>query len=320
MTRLEEIVGKIHHFLMNLTVYLFFIMQQVISSLDAAIHSASNLINEIHPQISRNEVESFLKLCQKYIEVQTKYQIIKRIENCSDFPNDISERDIQNLQIQNDSIRKQIYELQQTENHGLGQDDLMKLIKESQQTLFELQEKLKGGGNPIIDQKTREGEEEIKRLEQESKENDWYKQAYAKLSKFTDIQILDDNSIEICGNHRITVTEQNQIVLTPPDIPINDLDPLSEPMNVIVSEIVERIAALKSLTELANRLQWNITCNSEAPVVALQPNSSSTPPALFALMGMNVYPLIQWGKIDVNEFNTNEKPMFDKIKQFQSQA
>lgn len=299
-------------------------MDEVISSLDRAIKSASSLINEIKPQISQEEIEEFSQLCKKYIEVQTRYQLVKKIEELSSPPDDISESDIERIQSENEAIRQQIFDLQKSDEDIIDPEELRGLIEESQQTLHDLQEKIGKGGDPRIDQLTKNAQEELSHLEEVAKSNEWYKAAYSKLSSFTGIEINDDNSIQIFGTHRVEFTSSDQVILTPDSVSVSDLDPSKEPHNIIISEIIERIAAFRDMKDLAQKLNWEIDSSQDAPIVFLHPPQGATqtkPPAIFALIGMNIHPLVKWGNVNVDEFNSmNGKSMLDKMKLFEKNA
>lgn len=299
-------------------------MDEAIKSLNNAIESASSLINGIKPEINSEEIEEFSQLCQKCVEIQTRYQLIKKIENCSSLPDDISESDIEKAQSENEKIRHQIQDLQQSNEDIIDPEQLKGLIEESRQTLQELQEKIGKGGDPKIDQLTKSAQEELSHLEQASKENEWYKAAYAKLSSFTGITINDDNSIQIFGTHRVAFTSDDHVILDPPSVSVSDLDPSQEPHNIIISEIIERLASLRDMKDLAKKLNWEIDSSSDAPIVFLHPPPGVTKtqlPATFALIGYNVHPLIKWGDVNVDEFNSMEgKSMYEKMKIFEKNA
>lgn len=293
-------------------------MNDVISSLDRAIKSATALVNEIQPQINNEEIEDFSRLCQKYIEIQTQYQVIKKIENFNALPDDISENDIQKEQAENEQIRQQIFALQKSNEDMVDPEELRSLIKESQQTLQELREKISKGGNSKIDQDIKMAEEEIAHLDEVAEASEWYKAAYSKLSKFTGIEINDDGSIQIFGTHKVDFTN-DQVILDPPSVAVNDLDPLQEPHNVIISEIIERIASLRDMRDIAQKLNWKIDVGNDAPIVFLHSPQTQSP-AIFALIGTPIHPLVKWGNVNVDEFNTLNKPMIEKMKLYEKSA
>lgn len=299
-------------------------MDEAIKSLDRAIQTASSLINEIKPQISADEIEEFSQLCQKYIEIQTRYQLIQKIESYSSLPDDISESDIEKAQSDNEKIRQQIFALQQSNQDAINPEELRELIDESQKTLRELQEKIGQGGDQRIDQLTKIAQEELSSLEEQAKENEWYRAAYEKLSNFTGIKINDDNTIQILGTHTVEFTSGGQIILSPASVYVGDLDPSNEPHNIIISEIIERLASYRDMKDLSKQLNWEIDSCQEAPIVFLHPPQGSTKtqrPATFALIGMNIHPLIEWGNVNVDEFNSKEcKSMYEKMKLFEKDA
>ncbi|OHT15896.1 hypothetical protein TRFO_42233 [Tritrichomonas foetus] len=295
-------------------------MEAVVHSLEKAIKSATDLCEQIQPQIEDREIEEFSRLCQKFVEIQTKYQIIKALES-NELPENISPDDIQKLQTENEEIKQKISQIQRM-NENINPNALRELITKSKETLQEITNKLNEGGDPNIDKLARDAKEELAHLEGVAKSNEWYKAAYEKLSKFALIEILDTNSIRLLGTHQVAF-QNGAIILTPNNIFIDDIDPKEEPRNICISEIIERLAAFQNLKDAAQKLNWEIETLPNAPVALLHPPSTGDveSPAMFALIGFSMHPLIRWGNVNVDEFNADtKKSIADKIRAFESKA
>ena len=293
----------------------------VIASLEKAINSSSELIDKIQSKVSDKDLDDFISIAQKFVEIQTKYLLIKELENYNP-TSKIDHKDLQDAISENEEIKKKIFELQNL-NDKINPDELKSLIDKSKKALFELQQKLINGSDPKIDQMIKDAQTELEHLEESNKSNDWYKAAYQKLSKFTGIEINDDETIKLLGSHTISIQNET-IIMNPNDVFIGDLHLGTVPLSVRISEIIERISALRDLKNLAQKLGWTIDVSNSAPIASLHPPrgiTKSSSPAIFALIGCGSHPLIKWGNININEFNSDQNhSLFEKIKSLQSQA
>ncbi|KAH0786713.1 hypothetical protein GPJ56_009345 [Histomonas meleagridis] len=158
-------------------------------------------------------------------------------------------------------------------------------------------------------------QEELGHLNDLNKANEWYEAAYNKLSKFTGIEIIDENTLRLLGQYDIRIYN-NSIQIIPGDIYIEDIDPSQSTIGVCISEIIERIAALNDFKEITQKLGWNMSIMNDAPIVELSPPLNPNNKALFALIGYETHPLIEWGNVNVEEFNNRNQSLLNKIQAY----
>jgi hypothetical protein len=287
-------------------------MDRVVRSLEAAIDSAVSLADDLKPQIQQKDLDEFTAICQKFIELRTKYMLMKTLED-NDFPSDFSSDKLNALRSQNDQMKGQIQSLQRSFDE-IPREQLHALIDESRQTLSNVQAKLRQSKSSNLDELLRLAQEELNHLESSSADYGWYQDAYHKLSEFTGIEVGSDNTIRLLGTHFVSFSDSS-VRIDPDDVFVGDLNPSTSSPGVCISEVIERLTSLNDLRSVAQSLGWRLEIQRNAPMVSLFPSNGS-PPALFALIGYQEHPLVEWGMVDVDEFNGVTEPTVEKLSRF----
>lgn len=286
-------------------------MDEVIKSLQDAVDSVSQITKEIKAQMSQSEVNGFIDLCQKFIETRTKYMIMQNLKE-NDIPENFSQSELKELQSRNEKIIQEIKNVQRS-IQNIQSEDVDGLIEDSKRTLQTLQTKTKQTQVSDVDDLVSLAQSELNKLDEISKAGKWYQSAYKKLSEFTRIEVINENTLKLFGQYEVTIFK-NTIQIVPNDIYIEDIDPSQELTSICISEIIERISALNDFRVISRKLEWNLKIYDDAPIVELTNPLSPNNKALFALIGYETHPLIEWGNVDVEEFNNKKQSLLAKIQ------
>lgn len=285
-------------------------MEGKCENLQRAINEVASLMDTISQSVDRNAITEFSRVCQKFVELRTKLSLIEAIDQ-NNIPESINSDRLGEVEAKNDEMRQKIIDLQNSLKE-IHPERVTELLDHSRQTLESVTRKLEESRGSNIDELLKMVMEELAEADRISKSQEWYDRAYAKLSEFTGIEVAEDGTVRVLGTHIVQFTA-NSVHIDPPDVFVGDLDPFESSNGVCVSEIIERLAALKDMRNIADTLGYRLeTCN-DAPLVALFPPSADTP-AIFALIGHKQHPLVEWGNVNVDAFNSNEQPMMDKVR------
>lgn len=288
-------------------------MDDVIVALKNAIDEVASITKDVKVHAEQIEVNDFIGLCQNFVETRTRYMIMKNIEE-NETPNKFSQGNMNELQMRNENMIQEIRNVQR-EIQNIKNEDVESLIANCQRTLNILQTKTKQTKETDVDELVNLAQSELNQLDEISKAGKWYQAAYKKLSEFTGIEVINENTLKLFGQYEIAIFK-NTIQIVPNDVYIDDIDPSQELIGVCVSEIIERISALSDFKEISRKLEWNLNIYDDAPIVELTNPLSPNKKALFALIGYEIHPLIEWGNIDVEEFNNKKQPLLAKIQSY----
>jgi hypothetical protein len=288
------------------------IMDRAVRTLESAIDSAVSLSETLKPPMPQKDLDEFTTICQRFIDLRTKYMLMKTLEE-GGFPSDFSPEKLNALRSQNSDLTAQIHALQQS-IQDVPTDELHSLIDRSRQTLSEVQAKLDEAQGANVEELLRLAQEELAELEAVSANYGWYEEAYKKLSGYTGIEIGSDHTIRVLETHWVRITGDS-LEIDPPEVFVGDLDLSTSSPGVCVSEIIERLSALKDMRAVGRELGWRLEIEDNAPVVSLFPPAGG-PPAMFALIGYQEHPLIEWGEVNVDEFNGIAEPTTAKLGRF----
>ena len=149
----------------------------------------------------------------------------------------------------------------------------------------------------------KQAQQSVQALKQYTKAQDWYKAALESLSNFTQIKIQNDGSIQIFGYYQV-IFDQDHLHINPPDVYIDDIIRREdEPLGTCIIEVIERILELQDFQKIAQQLGCQIITNESAPLIQIQGLPCPDPP-IFSLIGYQIHPLVQWGTINVEQFNS----------------
>jgi len=287
-------------------------MEEAIKDLQGALELGEELYKDLRDPIPESELKEFAELCKQFVELRTKYLVLQKIADESPIE-EYDERELEELNRRREKMEEEIKELQQMRvNTEESPEKLQELIKKGRSMLNEVNEKSALFSGKNINDIGRLAQEEMENINKTMNAYDWYDSAYKKLSEFSGIHIIDNNTIQVLGTHNVFYTS-NSIRVEPSDIYIGDLDVSEEDLRLCVSTIIERLNALKNLKDIALKLNMNLEQEFDAPVVKLVPKNGKAT-AVFALMGYDNHPLIEWGSIDINEFNDSKMPLIEKIR------
>jgi hypothetical protein len=287
-------------------------MEQVIANLQRAIDAASSLAAELQSRPSQRDIDDFFSLCQRFIDLRTKCLLAKRIED-SDFPSSLSDGHVDSSNARYEALKEEVRSVEQS-LQSIAPDRLQQLITEARQVLADVTARLDHSQAGNLDDLARMTNEELSHLEDVTRTHAWYEDAYHRLSDFTGVAIEADNSVRLLGTHKIQFSEHG-VALDPPTVFVGDLDPSESSTAICISEVIERIAALNDMESAARQLAWEIEVDHGAPIVSLFPPETGIP-AVFALVGYLEHPLVEWGSIDVDEFNGMAQPLLEKLRRF----
>jgi hypothetical protein len=285
-------------------------MESVIAALQRAIDAASSLAAELQTQPSQHEIDDFFSLCQRFIDLRTKCILAKRIED-NDFPPDFSSDHLASAHARYEELKEEARAVEQS-LQSIEPERLQRLIAEAKRLLADVTERLGRSQGADVDELIRLADEELAQLETVATTHGWYESAYRRLSEFSGIRIDEDGTIRLLETHKISFA-QSSVSIDPPSVFVGDLDPSESSNAVCISEVIERIAAFNNLTGVARQIGWEVEVGRDAPIVMLFPSASAVP-AMFALIGYQEHPLVEWGSVDPEEFNVLEQPLAGNLK------
>jgi hypothetical protein len=287
-------------------------MEQVLVTLQRAIDAASSLAAELQSQPSQRDIDDFFSLCQRFIDLRTKCLLAKRIED-DDFPADFSAGSVEASRARYEQLKEEVRAVEQS-LQSIEPDRLQSLIGEAKQIFADVTARLDRSHGSDLAELMRLAQEELANLESVTKTHGWYEDAYRRLSEFAGIEIDADGAVRLLGTHRITFAATS-VAIDPASVFVGDLDPSASSNAICVSEVIERLAALRDMRAVAEELGWECEVERGAPMVALHAPDSDFP-AVFALIGYQDHPLVEWGNVDVETFNATAQPLAEKVRRF----
>ena len=158
--------------------------------------------------------------------------------------------------------------------------------------------------------------EELKKLEILQSAHKWYDEAYGKLSAFSGIEAIDHekNIFRFLGKYQAEISNDSAKFLNC-DLFIGDLKLSVCNVGEIISQILERLSAMEDMQKCANQLGWGFALSKSEPFCILAQDDSS-PPAIVALIGDKVHPLVEWGDVPVFDFNKDKGTMEMKFRKY----
>ena len=285
-------------------------MEAKCAALRDAITRASSLLGQLSETVDRRDLEEFTLVCQRFIELKTKFLLIQAIEN-KDLPSKVPFDALHTIEAKNEETSRVIADFQKSIG-DLDPAKISRLVDESRATLESVQSKLDESRDGDIEELLQLAQDELRHVQEAAQSRDWYERAYRKLSEFSGVEVLDDGSVRVLGSH-IVRFRGNSVSIDPQDVFVEDIDPSSSSNGICVSEVIERLNALKHLRSIADSLGWRIEVRRDAPLVALHVPGIPTP-AILALIGYQQYPLVEWGSANVDAFNRSTEPMLSKLK------
>jgi hypothetical protein len=284
-------------------------MEEVLSNLQRAIDAASSLASELQSRPSQHDIDDFFSLCQRFIDVHTKCLLAKRIEE-NDFLSDSSNGHLESSSARYEELKEEVHTVEQS-LQSIAPDRLQQLINEGKQLLADVTARRDRSN---LGELMRLAQEELSHLEAVAKTHGWYEDAYQRLSDFTGVAVDADGAIRLLGTHVIRF-DTHEVIIDPPSVFVGDLDPFLSSNAICISEVIERIAALRDMERVVRELAWEMEVDRNAPIVSLFPPNTGIP-AVFALIGYLEHPLVEWGNVDVDEFNGLEQPLVEKLRRF----
>ena len=280
------------------------------AALRESIGKVSSFLNQLSESIDTKDFTEFTVVCQRFIELKTKFLLIQAIEN-NDLPTKVPFDALHDIEAKNDEIKKTMGDLERSIS-DLNPAGIAQLVDESRAALESIQSTLDETKDGNIEELLQLAQEELQRVQAAAQSRDWYDRAYKKLSEFSGVEVLDNGSVRVLGTHIIRFGADS-IALEPPDVFVSDIDPGLSSHGVCISEVIERLNALKDIRSIVNNLGWRAEVRRDAPLVALHAPGVAAP-AVLALIGYQQYPLIEWGTADVESFNNSSEPMGTKLK------
>jgi hypothetical protein len=287
-------------------------MEPVLAALQRAIDAASSLAAELQSQPSQRDIDDFFSLCQRFIDLRTKCVLAKRIED-DDFPADFSAGSVEASRARYEQLKEEVRAVEQA-LQSIEPARLQGLIGEARQVFADVTARLAQSRGPDLAELARLAQEELAGLDAVARTHGWYEEAYRRLSEFAGVAIDADGAVRLLGTHRIAFAPA-AVAIDPPTVFVADLDPSASSHAVCVSEVIERLAALADMRAVADELGWACEVERGAPIVALRAPGSDAP-AVFALIGYQDHPLVEWGNVDVEAFNAAAQPLVEKIRRF----
>lgn len=280
------------------------------AALRESIGKVSSFLNQLSESIDTKDFTEFTVVCQRFIELKTKFLLIQAIEN-NDLPTKVPFDALHNIEAKNDEIKKTMSDLDRSIS-DLNPAGIAQLVDESRAALESIQSTLDETKDGNIEELLQLAQEELQHVQAAAQSRDWYDRAYKKLSEFSGVEVLDNGSVRVLGTHIIRFGADS-ISLEPPDVFVSDIDPGLSSHGVCISEVIERLNALKHIRSIVANLGWRAEVRRDAPLVALHAPGVAAP-AVLALIGYQQYPLIEWGTADVESFNNSSEAMGTKLK------
>ena len=291
-------------------------MNGVISNLQNLVESGEQILGELNASISNEALRQFLVLAEQYVDLYAKSKLLQDIqddriiENCK--PKELSD-----LIAKRKEMESELKSIQETREHnGETAENLSNLIEQSKMVIEVFQQNSPSVNsndyNSLIDLCN----EELKKLEEIEKAYKWYDAAYQKLSNFTGIQVVDlDNHIYMLLDRYKLQIADNKFTLLENDVYTGDLDLSTMSVGECLAQIFERLYALEDMQQCAQQLGWSLSVLEDAPLCTLMP-PNSTVPAIVALIGSAVHPLVEWGNVPIFDFNETPGTMEQKFRKF----
>lgn len=287
-------------------------MNDVVQKLEQTLETSKRVYQELVETNCDGLLKEFSDLCTEYVNTKTKFELMQSLEdyyeNYMKNENIISTDECVELEKKKIDLEEEIKEKQRKREESPVTPELFhKLISEGSRILENIKNCTGSNGSADYDELMKLYQQEAENLKNMKGAYEWYNIALQKLSSFTGIVVISPYEFKLLDSYILVVGKELQ--LTPPDVYIKDLG--SDDLKTSMSIIIERLTALQKLKDIAASLKWNIKVNMESPTVVLTPPGHIS--AVVVLMGFDTYPLLEWGNIDVEEFNNSEDPMKDKL-------
>jgi hypothetical protein len=287
-------------------------MDSSLATLRRAIDAASSLAAELQVRPSPQDIDDFFSLCERFVDLGTKCALGQRT-SADDITPDFSVDQLEPAHVSHEDLKVEVRAIELL-LQSIEPERLQGLISDARRLLDDVSARLERSKGSDLDELMRLAGEELAQLEAVAQTHGWYEDAYRRLSEFTGVAIGEDGSIRLLGTHTMKFAP-NAVSIDPPSVFVGDLDPGESSDAICISEVMERIAALNNLAGAAKALGWEIEGNRDAPIARLFPPGSGVP-AVFALIGYQEHPLVEWGGVDPEEFNGTEQPLIEKLRRF----
>lgn len=290
-------------------------MEEQITNLKAQSERGVNLISNLNASISESEIEELESICTDFIESFTKNSLYKALRE----DRIVEEWDKNELLELNEKIKAMNSEIsairESKKSNNVTIETLESLVDRCNQEIEVFKNKSPSNSedyNTLIEL----AKDELKLLEVADDEYKWYDTAYAKLSKFAEIETIDHEKhiFRVLGKYQVEIVGGGAKLINC-DLFIGDLKLSDYSIGEIMAQIHERLCAMDDMQKCANQLGWRFSLSKTEPFCILTQNDGS-PPAIVALIGDNVHPLIEWGDVSVFDFNNEKGTMETKFRKF----
>jgi hypothetical protein len=289
-----------------------------VAALQNLVKSGEDLLAGLGASITDDDVRRFIETAQNYVILFIKSHLLEDIKN-DQIIDKANKNELEKMAEKRKEMEIELKSLQETRlNKGDNTENLAELIQQSKTLISAIQENMNNSSSENYDSLVEMCKEEFRKLEEMQKEYDWYNSAYKKLSDFTGLQVIneEEHSFKLLDKYELIINEDS-VKLTGNNVYVDDLNPSTSSNGVCVAQVFERLYALEDMQKCAKSLGWYLVINKDAPICTLTPQSNfDLPPALVALVGSGSHPLIEWGDVDPEEFNSIEGSMEEKFRKY----
>lgn len=286
-------------------------MEAIQIQLRKAIEEGKKLITELQDKVDSEKIEQFNSICEHFCDLEARFQLAQALESSQGHLN-ITQSDVDEVIAKKDSTELVIKNFEQSVLGDL--DSLQKQIDDGEELLNRMVVEKPDLGkdyNGLI----KLAKDTLVSLKESTKSQNWFKAAYQCLSRFSEISIQNEGSILLFGQYTLTLVG-DKFDLSPPDVYIGDISSAEEQLGFCISEIMERILALRDFQSLSQQLNAKLIVNPDAPLIQLQGIGGSDGP-IFALIGYKIHPLVEWGDVDITKFNS-QSPSISMLQRITS--
>ena len=288
----------------------------VISNLENLVDSGEKILDQLNASITEEALNQFLGLAQEYVDLYSRTKLLQDIQNDRIIEN-CKPKELSDLITKRKEMEAELRSIQDTREHnGESAENLYNLIEQSKKVIVVFRQNSPSTNSNDYNSLIELCNEELKKLEEIETAYQWYDAAYQKLSNFTGIQILDQESQTylLLDRYQLQIKD-HKFVLPKNEVYVNDLDLSTMSVGECMAQIFERLYALEDMQQCADQLGWSMRVLDDAPLCTLYPPNSSTN-ALVALIGSAVHPLVEWGDVSVFDFNETPGTMEQKFRRF----
>lgn len=280
-------------------------MQAIATQLQDGINQGTELLNDISKNVGNDYMSQFEQVVTEYIDLYTKSQLYETLQQDS-IIEAFKKPELDQAMKTKENIEREIQKYRsERENCGIkSQDELQKLLKDSKSVLKQLSEKIPQSNTTDYNKVIEMMDKEITNLKKTSEAYEWYESAYAKLSEFTQIEIIADRKYKLKKRYILDVYPTS-VELENKEVFVADISPSEDTIGCCLAQVMERLNAFEAVVAAASKLGWNWQTIRDSPFALLiAQNGASVQVPLF---GNNLNTLIPVDNISSTDFQNMQK-------------